>query len=131
MKKTVVCLIIIASCFCMPSQALTVSGTVKQVDDSPLPGVFIWLQGNMSVYTMSGLQGEYSLSNVPEDGTLIYNMIGFYQHTEQVNGRTHIDVVMVEDGSMPIITDGYGGLRLASVMRPLLYKKGINTPSKA
>ena len=109
---------LLAVCLSLSAQNLTVSGFVTDKNGA-LPGVAIWLQGSASVYTMSSMPyGAYFLPNVPPGGTLEYDMIGYDHHSEAVSGRTMINVIMVENGDMPIITPSsiYAGIRFPSVM---------------
>lgn len=67
------CLILVA----MPvlSQTRTVTGTVTDTSGDALIGVSILVQGT-SNGVVTNLDGKYTLTNVPENGTLTFSYIG-------------------------------------------------------
>ena len=54
----------------------TVSGVVKDDGGAPLPGVSVIIKGT-STGTATGIDGDFSIPNVPDDATLVFSFIGF------------------------------------------------------
>ena len=75
-------------------QQLTVRGQVTSADDpTGLTGVSVSIKG-ASRGVGTDEEGRYVLENVPSNATLVFTMVGFSTHEEQVNGRNSINVVM-------------------------------------
>lgn len=88
---------------------IAVQGTVTSVAGTPMPGVNIILKGTTNGTTTDS-NGKYSL-NVPEgEATLIFSFIGYATQEVAVNGRSMIDVVLLEDVSLlaDVVVIGYG-----------------------
>lgn len=72
-----------------------VSGTVSTTDGDPLPGVNIVVQGT-TTGTTTDMDGNYQL-NVPSTNvTLVFTYIGHQRQEIPLNGRTRLDVQLVE-----------------------------------
>ncbi|RIJ50463.1 SusC/RagA family TonB-linked outer membrane protein [Maribellus luteus] len=76
-------------------QQKSVSGTVTDKNGQPLPGVTIVLKGTTNG-TTSNSDGEFSLSRIPENGTLVFSFIGLETLEVSVDGQSVVDVVMQE-----------------------------------
>jgi TonB-linked SusC/RagA family outer membrane protein len=77
--------------------AIGVSGTVTSSSDGEgLPGINILVKGT-STGTVTDLDGNYSIEVPNEDDMLVFSSIGYGTQEIAVNGRTVIDVIMVED----------------------------------
>src|SRR5690606_30191642 len=74
-------------------QQLPVQGSILDTTGTPLIGVSVSLKGQASVGTSTDLNGRYVL-DVPENGVLVFSMIGFETQEVPVNGRTQIDIVL-------------------------------------
>ena len=76
------------------AQEQTVTGKVTSAEDgSEIPGVNIVLKGTTNG-TVTDINGNYSLS-VPQDGgTLVFTFIGMEEVTEEIGGRSVINVSM-------------------------------------
>src|SRR3546814_15390048 len=66
---------------------------ITDTTGAPLIGVSVALKGRASVGTSTDLNGRLVLE-IPEDGVLIFSMIGFETQEVHVNGRTEINLVM-------------------------------------
>lgn len=86
-----------------------VNGTVTNEFEQPLPGVTVVVKGT-TIGTVTNSNGEYSLTNVPEDATLVYSFVGMITKEIAVNGQTSIDVALEEDviGIEEVVAIGYG-----------------------
>jgi TonB-linked SusC/RagA family outer membrane protein len=91
------------------AQVREISGRVTdQVSGEPLPGVAVLIKGT-TVGTITGIDGNYTLS-IPEDAqTLIFSYVGMKTVEENIEGRTTIDLAMVPDvlGLGDVIVTGY------------------------
>ena len=94
-------------CFAF-TQAQEVSGTVSDAT-GPLPGAGVVIKGT-STGAQTDFDGNYSLANVPADGTLIFSYIGYANQEVAVNGQTNIDVTLQEDAQAldEVVIIGYG-----------------------
>ena len=82
------------------AQKMTVTGKVTSVKDKePIIGVTVLVKGT-NQGTMTDLEGNYSLSNVSGNATIIYSMVGFKKQTANVNGKAVINVSLDEDVSV-------------------------------
>lgn len=88
---------------------ITVSGTVTDSQGQSMPGANVILKG-----TTTGVQtdfdGNYSLSDVPSNGTLVFSYIGFSSQEISINGQTTINVSLQEDTQTldEVVVIGYG-----------------------
>lgn len=111
MKKRLLTLAVLFCFGCGFAMAQTVSGRVTSgTDGSPLPGVSVLIKGTTSG-TTTDADGRYSL-NVPDlqNSILTLSFIGFKPQEIQLNNRTTLDIVMVEDVTLfdEIVVIGYG-----------------------
>ena len=92
------------------AQALNISGIVSDPTGDVLIGVSVSVKGNQTHGTMTGIDGDYSLKNVPADATLDFSYVGYGAVEEPVKGRTKIDVIMHEDAELldEVVVVGYG-----------------------
>lgn len=91
-------------------EVLTVTGQVKDAKtDEPLIGVNIILKENVSVGTVSDLDGNFTLK-VPAKAVLVISSIGYVTKEVPVNGQAHIGVTLTEDAEVldEVVVVGYG-----------------------
>ena len=90
-------------------QQRTVSGTVTDESGEPLPGVTVVVKGTTRG-TVTNADGNYSLSNIPEDATLQFSFVGMLTKEVEVGNQSTIDVTMVVDaiGIEEVVAIGYG-----------------------
>ncbi len=98
------------------SQQKTISGNVTNSSGQALPGVTIVVKGTTQG-TVSDVDGNFSVTNVPNDATLVFSFIGMKTVEIQVEGKSSIDVVMTEDaiGLEEVVAVGYGTMRKADL----------------
>lgn len=77
-----------------PAIQIIIKGEVTGTDNSPLSGVVVMIKGTNSS-TMTGTDGQYSISAGPEAKTLIFSLRGMKPLEEPILGRTVINVTMV------------------------------------
>ena len=78
------------------AQNITVRGTVKDSAGEAIVGANVILQGSRTVYTMTDLDGAFTL-NVPANGVLEVLCLNYKGQEVSVEGRTHIDIVLLDD----------------------------------
>lgn len=93
-------------------QAKTINGKVTDSSGVPLPGVSIVVKGT-STGTITDINGNYTLANVPAGATLAYSFVGLKTQEIAVSSRTTIDVVMEEStiGLDEVVAIGYGTVK--------------------
>ena len=89
-----------------------VTGKVTDEKGAPLPGVSVFLKGT-STGTLSGPDGKYSLEVANTTMTLAFSFIGMIKQELPINGRSVIDVVMLEEikGLDEVVVIGYGSAK--------------------
>ncbi|MCC5927683.1 MAG: SusC/RagA family TonB-linked outer membrane protein [Cyclobacteriaceae bacterium] len=93
------------------AQDITVSGRITNAKTGEtLPGVNVQEVGTTRG-SITDIDGRYSLS-VPSNASLRFSFIGFVNQTIQVNGRSVINVTLVEDVTelSEIVIVGYGAI---------------------
>jgi TonB-linked SusC/RagA family outer membrane protein len=95
--------------------AQTVKGTVSDAN-GPLPQASVVVKGT-STSTVTDLDGNYTISNVGSNATLIFSYIGYVAQEQTANGDSTINVVLVEDAQKlnEVIVTGYVGQRKTSI----------------
>jgi TonB-linked SusC/RagA family outer membrane protein len=90
-------------------QQKSVSGTVTDESDQPLPGVTVLVKGTTQGTVTNG-DGEYSINNIAEDATLQFSFVGMLTQEIEVNNRSTINVQMETDaiGIEEVVAIGYG-----------------------
>ena len=94
------------------SQQNAISGKVTDSSGVPLPSVSVVIKGTTSG-TITNANGNYSISNVPNNATLIFSFIGMKTQEFAVDGKTSVNVVL-EDltiGLEEVVAMGYGTSR--------------------
>lgn len=92
------------------SQNITVQGKVtSQGSTTGTPGVSVSVQGT-TTGAVTDENGQYKLSNVPSQATLVFSYIGYKKVTEEVNGRRQINIVLEPESSSlnQLVVIGYG-----------------------
>ncbi len=79
-------------------EEITVSGTVTDTDGEPLIGVNVYVKGT-SLGTTTDVNGQYRFS-VPDDAILVFSYTGFESQEIAVEGRTVLDVSMIEGSTL-------------------------------
>ena len=81
------------------AQNIQVTGQVTDRTGEGLPGVYVLVEGSSTGGTSTGSDGRYTIS-VRSTGRLVFSSIGLVTQTVEVNGRSVINVQMVEDALM-------------------------------
>lgn len=106
------------------AQKRTVSGTVKAVDDTPLPGVSVLEKGTQNG-AVTDANGSYSLS-VNEGATLVFSFIGMKPLEVLVGNQTDISVTMEDDVTQlsEVIVVGYGTQKKSDITGSIVQVTG-------
>ena len=93
-------------------QQPAVSGTVTDDSDQPLPGVTVVVKGTTQG-TVTNVDGDYSLTNIPEDATLVFSFVGMRTQEIVVGNQTTINITLKTDaiGIEEVVAVGYGTQR--------------------
>jgi len=102
-----------------------IKGTVEDENGEPLIGVSIVVKGT-TTGTVTDIDGTFSLA-VPDPGaTLVFTFIGFHTQEISLNGRTNLNITMMEDTQMldDVVVVGYGTMRKSDVTGSISGAKG-------
>lgn len=91
------------------AQQNVLTGVVRDEAGTPLENVTVRLVGG-SVSQQTDNNGEFRLISVSNDGMLRVSLLGHYTQDIPVNGRSHIDVVLLasEERLEEVVVVGYG-----------------------
>lgn len=97
-------------------QQPAVFGTVTDESGLPLPGVTVLIKGTTQG-TVTNADGNYALTDIPEDATLVFSFVGMQTQEIAIVGKTLINVTMVVDaiGIEEVVAVGYGTLRKSDI----------------
>ncbi len=116
-------------------QKKELSGTVKDSQGLPLPGVSVVVKGTTNG-TITDNDGRFSLS-VPESAkTVVFSFIGMKSQEFTITGKAQVNVVMEEDiqGIGEVLVIGYGTVKksdLTGAVGSVKVKSIQNTPSNS
>ena len=90
-------------------QQKIISGKITDSSGEPLPGVTVVVKGTTQG-TVTNADGEFSLANIPEDGTLVFSFVGMQTQEISVVGKSTINISMEEEaiGVDEVVVVGYG-----------------------
>jgi TonB-linked SusC/RagA family outer membrane protein len=90
-------------------QQKSISGKVSDSEGTPLPGVTIMIKGTAKGIITDG-EGNYSLSDVPDDATLVFSFVGMKTQEVKVTGKSLVDISLTEEtvGIDEVVAIGYG-----------------------
>lgn len=90
--------------------SVTISGIITDQGREPVIGASIQVKGESQKGTITGVNGDFSLSGVASNATLIISYIGMKDVEVSVNGRTRLNVTMEEDQQTldEVVVVGYG-----------------------
>jgi len=97
-------------------QQKSITGTVTDEAGEPLPGVTVIIKGTTNG-TVTNTDGNYTISNVPEDATLVFSFVGMVEQEVVVGDQTSIRISMQTDaiGLEEVIVVGYGTQKKVNV----------------
>lgn len=94
------------------SQNISVTGKVTDANGGELPGVTVQVKGTTNG-TSTGIDGTYTLSNVPSKGTVVYSFVGMQAQEIAVQGQSVINVTLQDDDQVldEVVVVGYGTVK--------------------
>ncbi len=92
-----------------PQKQTFISGTVTDEAGEPIPGVTVLIKGTTNG-TVTNVDGNYSISNVPGNATLQFSFVGMLTQEVEVGNQATIDITMKMDaiGIEEVVAVGYG-----------------------
>jgi TonB-linked SusC/RagA family outer membrane protein len=117
------------------AQQKSITGKVSDEVGQALPGVTVVIKGTTNG-TITDMDGNYSISNLPENATLVFSFVGMKSQEMMVGSQTTIDIILVNDaiGIEEVVAIGYGTLKksditgaVASVSKDMLESRPIST----
>lgn len=93
----------------MQQTNLSISGSVTNISGEPVPGATVVIKGTTNG-TITDNDGNYTLSSVPSNATLVFSFVGMRSTEILVDGRIRIDVQLEEAtiGLDEVVAIGYG-----------------------
>tara|TARA_Y100001980_G_C14556826_1_gene350845 strand:- start:15363 stop:18746 length:3384 start_codon:yes stop_codon:yes gene_type:complete len=89
------------------SEQHVVSGRITDENGESLPGATIQEKGTKNG-TITDVNGNYSLSILDDQATLIVSFVGYQTMEENVNGRSIIDIALSISSLEEVVVVGYG-----------------------
>ncbi len=91
------------------SQPSVITGMVTDRNGVPVPGVTVIVKGT-TTGTITGSNGNYSLSAIPAGATLVFSFVGMRTEEVAAGNQTIINVTMTEEtiGIEEVVAVGYG-----------------------
>lgn len=91
------------------SKNITVKGRIRDVKNLSLPGVTVMVKGTQKG-TASDEKGNFTLTDVDPQATLVLQFIGYEQQEFSVNGKTSFDIQLKETEKQldEYVVTGYG-----------------------
>ena len=80
-------------------QQVTVTGNVKDEKGEPIIGANVIVKGT-GTGSVSNVDGDFSLVNVPNGATLEISFIGYLNQDVKVNGTKPISIILEEDSKL-------------------------------
>ena len=115
--KILFLLVFVAMCWTTAMAQLTVKGTVVSDSESePLVGVAI-LEKGTSNGTITDIDGNYSIQLKSNNATLVVSYMGYTTQNISVNGRSNIDIRLVDDSKLldDVVVVGYGTMKKSDI----------------
>ncbi len=94
-----------------------VKGKVTNPQGEPMPGVTVLVKGTLNGTTTS-VDGDYTITNVPQEAVLLFSFIGMKNQEIEVRGRSTINVILEEEsiGIEEVVAVGYGAQKKVSII---------------
>jgi len=116
-------------------QVVSVTGKVTDSYGEPLPGATVVIKGTKTG-TVTDFDGKYSLTDIPENATLIFSFVGMKSQELIVAGKSQINVTMQENaiGIDEVVAIGYGSVKkqdltgsVSGIKSDGLEERGVST----
>ena len=99
------------------AQTVTVSGNITDDTGFEAIGATVIVEGDATRGTVTDIDGNYTLTDVPASGNLQISYVGMRTQVVPVNGRTTIDIVLATDTELldEVVVVGYGTQKKVNV----------------
>ena len=107
------------------NQQKAITGKVTDSSGATLPGVTVLLKGTANG-TITDLDGNFTISNIPNGGILVFSFVGMKSQEITAAGRTSINVTMTEEavGLGEVVAIGYGTQKKVTLTGSVVAEKG-------
>lgn len=132
-KRLSVLLIALFSAFASAfAQQFTVTGTVSDDAEEPLPGVSVTIKGHKTG-VMTDIDGNYSIQASSND-VIVFSYVGMKTQEVKVNTQRKIDIALIPDSNMldEFVAVGYGQQKRGTITGAVSTVKGaelLNVPT--
>ena len=82
------------------AQNITIQGKVGDVKGEPIIGATVVTESDLTVGTVTDYNGEFNIKNIPANSKLIISYVGMENQIIDVDGRTTINVVLIDDSEL-------------------------------
>lgn len=115
-KQFVFALFFLSTTSLLAQQEVTVKGKITDESEQAIPGATVLIKGTTKG-TITNIDGDYVLSQVPESATLVFSFVGMSSQEIPVNNQSNINVVLKADaiGLDEVVAIGYGVQRKRDV----------------
>lgn len=109
LRVAILLLLLIAGVNTAQAQSLTISGTVKDANNSVLSGVTVAVKGT-GTGALTNNKGQYTLDIPSPSAILVFSFVGFNRQEAAVSGRSVISIIMTIDSKNlnEVVVVGYG-----------------------
>ncbi|NME71883.1 SusC/RagA family TonB-linked outer membrane protein [Flammeovirga aprica] len=121
MKKRIqlisfVSVLLLLTIFSAQAQDKTISGTVKDETNEPLPGVNVIIKGT-TIGTTTDFEGQFSINVPSENETLLVTYIGYFDQEITIGNKTKFDIQLKVDAEQleEVVVVGYGQMEKKDV----------------
>jgi len=99
------------------AQQKTITGKVTDQTGASVPGVTVMIKGT-TIGVITGMDGNYSISNVPANATLLFSFVGLKGQEVEVGTRNSINITMEAELTDldEVVVVGYGTQKRGNVV---------------
>lgn len=131
--KIMLCLcLILASATAFGQGTISVTGVVtEKATNLPAVGVSVLIKGT-TTGTVTSIDGDYALANVPGNATLVFSYVGMLTQEVPVNNRTVINILLEDDTQAleEVVVIGYGTARKRDLTGSIVNIKAADIANK-
>lgn len=134
MKRKIIFLVFATLCFqSLLAQNKTIRGTIIDSFNESVIGASVHVKGT-HIGTVSDVNGNYVLDNVPENATITFSYMGMISQDIKLSGSSVLNVQLKDDIQKleEVVVIGYGSAKAKDLTSPITVIKGdqlLSTPS--
>ena len=109
MKSKIILLVFFFAVTFGYAQNVSVTGTVYEGTDMPLPGVSILIKGT-TTGTATDFDGNFVLEDVPLSSVVVFSYVGFQDYEVVIENDSPLNIILLEDAEAldEVVLIGYG-----------------------